>query len=73
MTDDAQNKRIERTNVAKTGNSSVGMVIATVILVVGIIAAIWYFQSSGGSNENTDFTILIDPNSDPGVATTIFP
>lgn len=73
MTDDAQNGRTERTNVAKTANSNIGMVIATVILVVGIIAAIWYFQSNSGSNDNTDVTISIDPNSDPGVATTISP
>lgn len=49
------------------------MIIASVILVVGVIAAIWYFQSSGDPNDNTDVTISIDPNPDPGVATTISP
>lgn len=79
MTDNSQNQRPNGigssggTPAVKTGNSGIGMVVAAVILVVGIIAAIWYFQASGGATDNTDVTISIDPNSDPGVATTISP
>lgn len=51
-----------------------GMAFAAVVLVLAVIAAIWYFQSTGESdNGGGEVTITIDPNADPGTETTIVP
>ncbi|HEY7564549.1 MAG TPA: hypothetical protein VIA81_06450 [Acidimicrobiia bacterium] len=56
-----------------SGGGSRGLVIAAVVLVLAIVAAIWYFQAAGQTGADTDVSISIDPNQDPGVATTISP
>ncbi|HSL25994.1 MAG TPA: hypothetical protein VLA54_06885 [Acidimicrobiia bacterium] len=60
--------------VTSEGGSGVGMVLAAVILVLGIIAAIWYFNSSGSADSLPDeINVNIDTGSDPGTETTIAP
>ena len=60
--------------VTSEGGSGVGMVLAAVILVLGIIAAIWYFNSSGSADSlPEEINVNIDPGSDPGTETTIAP
>jgi hypothetical protein len=75
MTANPDQSPVEPRMVVKNeATSGTGMVVAAVILVIGIIAAIWYFQSSEGSNpSSSDVTITIDPNADPGTGTTIYP
>ncbi len=53
------------------GGSGVGMIIAAIILVLGVIFAIWYFNNSdagGAIPENIDININTE---DPGTGTTI--
>lgn len=60
--------------VTSDGGSGVGMVLAAVILVLGIIAAIWYFNSSGSADSlPEEINVNIDTGSDPGTETTIAP
>lgn len=60
--------------VTSEGGSGVGMVLAAVILVLGIIAAIWYFNSSGSADSlPEEINVNIDTGSDPGTETTIAP
>jgi hypothetical protein len=60
--------------VTSDGGSGVGMVLAAVILVLGIIAAIWYFNSSGSADSlPEEINVNIDTGSDPGTETTIVP
>ena len=75
MTDKPDRSPVEPRMVVKSeASSGTGMVVAALVLVIGIIAAIWYFQSSDGSNPGSvDVTITIDPNADPGTATSILP
>jgi hypothetical protein len=75
MTDNPDRSPVQPRMVVKNDASSgIGMAVAAVILVIGIIAAIWYFQSNEGSNPGSgDVTITIDPNADPGTATSILP
>jgi hypothetical protein len=75
MTDNPDRSPVQPPMVVKNdGSSGIGMVVAAVILVIGIVAAIWYFQSDEGSSPGSgDVTITIDPNADPGTATSILP
>lgn len=75
MTDNPDRSPVQPRLVVKNdGSSGIGMVVAAVILVIGIIAAIWYFQSNEASTPGSgDVTITIDPNADPGTGTTIPP
>lgn len=58
-------------NQARPG---IGMLAAAVLLVLAVIAAIWYFQSTGSEDrESPGVTITIDTNADPGTGTTIVP
>ena len=51
--------------------SGVGMIIAAVILVLGIIFAIWYFNNSGATGAIPgDIDVNIN-TEDPGTETTI--
>lgn len=51
-----------------------GMLVAAVLLVLVVIAAIWYFQATGNEDQGSPgVTITIDPNADPGTETTIVP
>ncbi|HEY7582590.1 MAG TPA: hypothetical protein VIB78_03105 [Acidimicrobiia bacterium] len=53
------------------GGSGVGMIVAAVILVLGIIFAIWYFNNSGaGGAIPADIDVNIN-TEDPGTETTI--
>ena len=53
------------------GGNGMGMIVATVILVLGVIFAIWYFNNSdagGAIPEDIDVNINTE---DPGTETTI--
>ena len=54
------------------GGSGMGMIVAALVLVVGVIFAIWYFNNSGGSGAIPD-EINVNIESDPGTATTVAP
>ena len=48
------------------------MIVAALILVVGVVFAIWYFNNSGASDSIPD-EINVNIESDPGTATTVAP
>lgn len=53
------------------GGSGAGMIVAAVILVLGVIFAIWYFNNSGaGDSIPNDINVNVDSGDDPGTATT---
>ncbi|MGH8923279.1 MAG: hypothetical protein ACRDWA_01340 [Acidimicrobiia bacterium] len=57
--------------VTNQGGSGVGMIIAAVILSLGVVFAIWYFNNSdagGAIPEDIDININ---TGDPGTATTV--
>lgn len=54
------------------GGNGAGMVIAALILVAGIIFAIWYFNNSGAADSIPD-EINVNIEGDPGTATTVAP
>jgi hypothetical protein len=64
----------EREIVVKSDSGSgVGMVLAAVILVVGIIVAMWYVNSSGSGESQPEVTVNLESGGDPGTETTIAP
>jgi hypothetical protein len=53
------------------GGSGTGMILAAVILVLGVIFAIWYFNNSGAADSlPSDINVNVDSGDDPGTATT---
>lgn len=74
MTSDPGRSSNESKVVVQTDRSSaVGLVVAAVVLVLVVLGAIWYFQSTGETGGGGEVTITIDPNADPGTETTIIP
>ena len=66
---DGSDREIIVTN--QGGGNGIGMIVATVILVLGVIFAIWYFNNSeagGAIPEDIDVNINTE---DPGTETTI--
>jgi len=60
--------------VLSDGGGNLGMMVAAVILVIGIVAAIWFFNQSGAGEETTDITVDLETGeADPGTETTIAP
>lgn len=58
--------------VTSGGGSGAGMIVAAVILVLGVIFAIWYFNNSGADvSIPSDININVDDGDDPGTATTV--
>ncbi|MGH8957520.1 MAG: hypothetical protein ACRDVK_02480 [Acidimicrobiia bacterium] len=55
----------------QNGGNGIGMIVATVILVLGVIFAIWYFNNSdAGGTIPEDIDVNIN-TEDPGTETTI--
>ena len=52
------------------GGSGIGMIVAAVILVLGVILAIWYFNNQGGDISIPDEVNINVDSDDPGTATT---
>lgn len=57
--------------VTNGGGSGTGMIFAAVILVLGVIFAIWYFNNSNSGDISIPSDVNINVNTDdPGTATT---
>ena len=73
MTDPTQPVQKEREVIVTNtgGGSGAGMVLAAVILVLGVIFAIWYFNNSGaGDSIPSEINVNVDSGADPATATT---
>lgn len=70
MTEREPVQRDREVIVTNDGGSGVGMVLAAVILVLGVIFAIWYFNDQGSDVSLPDEVNINVDSDDPGTATT---
>lgn len=73
MTDPREPVQREREVIVTNtgGGSGAGMILAAVILVLGVIFAIWYFNNSGaGDSIPSEVNVNVDTGDDPATATT---
>jgi hypothetical protein len=63
-----------RVDVTSDGGGNRGVLFALALLIVLLVAAVWFFNQSGASDPGTDITIdLPAGEADPGTGTSISP